>query len=119
MAEFYGRLQGNRGEATRCGSKDSGIHTTAESWTSVIRTHQTSDGAAISVEQKYGGTVLYMEFDADRIVEQSGNESVKVALARVNLAIHELDKAAKNTEAADQALRQAREAGEALAKAGI
>lgn len=32
MSHFYGTLQGHRGEATRCGSKDSGIQVTAASW---------------------------------------------------------------------------------------
>lgn len=32
MSEFYGTLQGNRGPATRQGSKDSGIHAAAQSW---------------------------------------------------------------------------------------
>lgn len=32
MAEFYGRIQGNRGEATRMGSKDSGFVASCQSW---------------------------------------------------------------------------------------
>ena len=32
MAHFYGTLQGARGKATRCGSKGSGIETTAAGW---------------------------------------------------------------------------------------
>lgn len=36
MSHFYGTLQGSRGEATRCGSKDSGIHTVAASWQGAI-----------------------------------------------------------------------------------
>lgn len=32
MAHFYGDLQGNRGEATRCGSKDSGIRSHVRGW---------------------------------------------------------------------------------------
>lgn len=38
MAEFYGTLQGARGEATRLGHKSSGITTTAASWKGAIRT---------------------------------------------------------------------------------
>jgi hypothetical protein len=37
MSHFYGTLQGMRGEATRCGSKDSGIDTVAASWKGAIR----------------------------------------------------------------------------------
>lgn len=32
MSKFYGTVQGNRGEATRGGSKNSGIKATAQSW---------------------------------------------------------------------------------------
>ena len=39
MSHFYGTLQGNRGEATRCGTKNSGLVTYAASWSGAIRTH--------------------------------------------------------------------------------
>jgi len=39
MSHFYGTLQGNRGEATRCGTKKSGIETYAASWKGAIRCH--------------------------------------------------------------------------------
>ena len=32
MAHFYGTVQGHRGEATRTGSKSSGMRATANSW---------------------------------------------------------------------------------------
>ena len=32
MSALYGSLQGCRGEATRCGSKDSGIRASVQSW---------------------------------------------------------------------------------------
>jgi hypothetical protein len=37
MSHFYGTLQGARGEATRAGSKGSGIETYAASWKGAIR----------------------------------------------------------------------------------
>ena len=37
MAHFYGTLQGGRGEATRCGSKDSGMVTYCTSWRGAVR----------------------------------------------------------------------------------
>ena len=37
MSYFYGTLQGNRGEATRCGSKDSGMVTYCASWKGAVR----------------------------------------------------------------------------------
>lgn len=39
MAHFYGTLQGNRGEASRLGTKDSGITTYAASWEGAVRVH--------------------------------------------------------------------------------
>lgn len=38
MAHFYGTLQGNRGEATRSGSKDSGLTAVAASWDGAVKT---------------------------------------------------------------------------------
>ena len=32
MAQFYGHVQGNRGDATRMGSKDSGFSASAQAW---------------------------------------------------------------------------------------
>lgn len=32
MSHFYGTLKGSRGQATRCGTKDSGIMASAQSW---------------------------------------------------------------------------------------
>jgi len=37
MSHYYGTLQGNRGKATRCGTKKSGIETWAASWEGAIR----------------------------------------------------------------------------------
>jgi hypothetical protein len=39
MAHFYGRVEGNRGAATRLGTKDSGIGTVAASWDGCILTN--------------------------------------------------------------------------------
>jgi hypothetical protein len=38
MSKFYGVLQGSRGQATRCGTKGSGITATAASWAGAIET---------------------------------------------------------------------------------
>ena len=37
MSHFYGILVGNRGEATRCGSKESGVRTATASWEGSVR----------------------------------------------------------------------------------
>lgn len=38
MSHFYGTLQGSRGQATRCGTKNSGMEVVAASWAGGIRT---------------------------------------------------------------------------------
>ena len=38
MSHFYGKLQGDRGETTRRGTKNSGITTWAASWSGAVRT---------------------------------------------------------------------------------
>jgi hypothetical protein len=37
MAHFYGTLQGNRGKATRCGTRASGVTTVAASYSGAVR----------------------------------------------------------------------------------
>ena len=37
MAHFYGTIKGARGEATRCGTKNSRLTTVAASWKGAIR----------------------------------------------------------------------------------
>lgn len=37
MSHFYGVLNGSRGEATRCGTKSSGMTATAASWQGAVR----------------------------------------------------------------------------------
>ena len=43
MSHFYGIIRGNRGNATRCGSKDSGIHATIKSWDNTVYAELRSD----------------------------------------------------------------------------
>lgn len=38
MSHFYGTMKGSRGEATRCGTKNSGMRVTAASWAGAITT---------------------------------------------------------------------------------
>lgn len=37
MSHFYGTIQGSRGEATRCATKNSGLTTYAAGWKGAIR----------------------------------------------------------------------------------
>jgi len=43
MAHFYGILSGSRGRATRCGTRMSGLITTAASWSGAVRVDLTHD----------------------------------------------------------------------------
>lgn len=36
MSHFYGTLQGSRGQATRCGTRASGVTTVAASWAGAV-----------------------------------------------------------------------------------
>lgn len=38
MSHFYATIKGNKGEASRCGSKDSGIVSYTASWEGAVRT---------------------------------------------------------------------------------
>jgi hypothetical protein len=44
MAKFYGSIKGSRGEATRCGTINSGIKTSVQSWDGSIITALSYDG---------------------------------------------------------------------------
>ena len=37
MSHFYGTIHGNRGEASRCGSKSSGMTTYCASWNGAVK----------------------------------------------------------------------------------
>lgn len=58
MAHFYGTLQGNRGEGTRAGSKDSGLTATAASWQGAVEVRlyekDGTDYARVSLRRWYG-----------------------------------------------------------------
>lgn len=43
MAHFYGNLKGSRGEATRCGTKSSGIQVSARSWSGSVSVELSDD----------------------------------------------------------------------------
>lgn len=62
MAHFYGRIQGSRGEATRMGTKNSGIHGTVETWSYIITSDlwhdsEGQDRVEVRLTGKYGERV--------------------------------------------------------------
>lgn len=53
MSTFYGMVQGNRGAATRGGSRDSGFRATAQSWDGSVITrlsYNQDDELMVSIE---------------------------------------------------------------------
>lgn len=52
MSHFYGKIQGTKGEATRCGAKSSGLETIAASWRGAVNTtlyHDEDTGVDMAV----------------------------------------------------------------------
>lgn len=43
MAHFFGSLKGNRGEATRLGTANSGLHTVSASWQGAVEVYISHD----------------------------------------------------------------------------
>lgn len=76
MSEFYGRIQGHRGEATRCGSKSSGIRTVAKSWTSSVETfYYEEDGKTrvrITVRKEHGGSETLFDGTEQALMRKVG-----------------------------------------------
>ena len=50
MSTFYGTLTGNKGTATRCGSKDSGIRASVQSWNGSVMTALSFRGDDLMVQ---------------------------------------------------------------------
>ena len=50
MSTFYGTLTGNKGTATRCGTKDSGIRASVQSWKGSVITALNYDGDDLMVQ---------------------------------------------------------------------
>lgn len=70
MAHFYGTVQGNRGAASRCGSKNSGMTVTANGWDvgAVIEIDHINGRDVVKVYKTsgsngYGGRQLVAEFE--------------------------------------------------------
>ncbi len=81
MSHFYGTLEGSRGEASRCGSKDSGITTYAAGWSGAIRVHVWQDEAGNDC------------FDVDLVPWQSsGGRSQGIARGRLNATVEHITK---------------------------
>ena len=69
MAHFYGTLQGQRGQASRLGSKSSGLDTTAASWQGSVRVYLRydekldADTVLVSLEPWHGCGISKVLYD--------------------------------------------------------
>lgn len=60
MAHFYGSIQGGRGQATRCGTKNSGYESRAASWEGAVSVNlfynedKGEDWASVSLSTHHG-----------------------------------------------------------------
>jgi hypothetical protein len=84
MAHFYGDMQGSRGQATRCGTKQSGIHAHIRGWhtgvqtvvshengVDVVRVYRTSGSSGA------GSTTLIAEWRAAESIDYPALESAR------------------------------------------
>lgn len=100
MSAYYGKLQGSRGEATRCGGKASGIDAKAETWHTRITAAFTPDGRGyIGLASKYGSDFLAAHFDADAVISEYDNPRVQDALQGLRDAFAKLDAVATAAKA--------------------
>ena len=73
MSDLYGRVRGSaKTEATRQGSKSSGIRTSAETWASKTVVELEADGSVLVYVSKKqgGGRKVLFEGNADSIAER-------------------------------------------------
>lgn len=96
MSYFYGRLRGSRGEATRCGSRSSGLRVSANSWnfglSSSLRVFERS-GELVEVLDVYlttgsGGTSRFLfsvevSVNGDKVVRYSDFRSLPDVLSEL------------------------------------
>lgn len=118
MATFYGGVSGNRGDATRQGSKDSGMRVYAQSYDSRItvdygryQPHDADEEQTIAHVTLGGGWTTYyrdhtLTFNPDVVAEalDTGDERVKRIWERIEREFDRL-----NTEA-PRAIKRARKA---------
>lgn len=73
MAALYGSIQGNRGEATRMGSKSSGIRSYVQTWDARVTVQLEADGTCriVASDWQRGGTrIPIFEGNVHELLEQ-------------------------------------------------
>lgn len=109
MAEFYGRVQGYRGEVHRTGSVASGIETTAESWGSIVNTKMivasevSGHRSRIAITDKGGDFVMSFSLDTDSLVDYKDDPKVMGKIRELEQAANRLSR--EVAEAAERAMR--------------
>lgn len=74
MSHFYGYLQGNKGETTRCGGIDSGIHARIKSWKNDIDASLSDDDGDVlrlSIPIGLPTFINGVKVDISKITEQN------------------------------------------------
>jgi hypothetical protein len=93
MAHFYGTLQGARGEATRLGTKTSGMHVTACSYEGKVRvildydTEKDCDIARVELAKHMGAGVEHVLYDGP-VGVKPGDEAMPGLIAAAKGMIH-------------------------------
>ena len=100
MSEFYGWLQGNRGETTRGGSKSSGILAKIQSW-------YNSCAITLNRDEKNDEDILNISFGS-----KDGNKSLKVFINSIELSKEDLKLISENSDLLRETLKKLRIATE-------
>lgn len=75
MAALYGRMQGNRGETTRCGSEV--IETKLETWSGAVRVILSRDGSfTVAIGEKYNAREIIATGNVDDRTAYAADGSV-------------------------------------------
>lgn len=110
MSYFYGMISGARGtDATRTGSKDSGIDATVRTWDGNIEVsirhdkNDAHDRTTIYARPEHGGSALLGSFDHGALMHalKRNDRATLDALQKVQDAIIALDNTARSIHALD------------------
>lgn len=96
MSEFYGCLQGHKGEATRCGSKNVGIYSRVNSWYTKVsvdycgrKIHKDSDNIAIDIGA-YSGGETNQKTNIDIKIDERELKDVNINLNGIDIPLNQL-----------------------------
>lgn len=88
MAHFYGRLQGQAGEATRTGSKSSGITARGETWrcsgeVRILTRRDGGDSLMLRFGSKRNADTIFLLRDPDATAQVMDDPKIKRLFERV------------------------------------